>query len=329
MFPILQSQMRIFSYRIFCLLIEIFISVEIIAQKSNIDREIDENISGFRKITVSFGRDTLTEYRNFNNKLVKTRIFQSLGTGVCFYLRDGNEILPCIITAKHVIYEPLNKWQPDSINIRFHDLDTLSVEKYYGTKIPLYDNSTPLWLPFPDSSIDLACIILNKFLQYDIKNVQTLPYSYFASNEDYFDGKEIYILGYPTAVGFDLLSKAVLRKGIVSWIPPSNPPGDKILIDANVFPGNSGGPVFSVSKNSGYILSDTVLQAPKFYGIVTERRFSYNNLQSQSGKIIDAKGNEIFSSESMGIGVVITANKVREFLDLIQTELNSIRKRQK
>ena len=61
-----------------------------------------------------------------------------------------------------------------------------------------------------------------------------------------FEGATILVLGYPGIVGNQYLVRAISRSGIVAWLNPEEPYQKPFLIDANIYPGNSGGPVIKV-----------------------------------------------------------------------------------
>jgi len=287
------------------------------SQDNDMDRELCNGINTFRKATVSFGIDTSLSFKDLNGSLKTQTLYLAIGTGVTFYLKSKFiSSIPCLITAKHVITGR------SKIKIRFNEFDSLPINNYFGLECILnYPDGTRNWIAHPDSTVDLVCILLDSTVNNNrISPISVLPYRYFPDANDYFEGKEIFTLGYPSAVGYELLNRAVLRKGTISWVHTNmknkNTP---FLIDCNIFPGNSGGPVFSLTKNSGYILSDTVFQEPKFLGIVTQRRFSHQPLISNNGQYIyDLQGNIIASQESIGIGVVESANKVKELLIAVQ-----------
>ena len=50
-------------------------------------------------------------------------------------------------------------------------------------------------------------------------------------------------MGYPCIVGNEYLVRAISRGGIIAWLDPQKPYAKPFLIDANIYPGNSGGPV--------------------------------------------------------------------------------------
>lgn len=292
------------------------------AQVDYRDEELKSNIQYFRNALVSFGMDTIITFRNSEGKIITKKIYLTVGTGVIFYINYKDYYVPCVVTAKHVLKDSLSGWMPRSLRLRFAQHDTLPVDSYFGDTYKLFgDKNLPVWLEHPDSTVDLAAFLLD-LTKENTKNLKgVIPYNLIPDDYEYFEGKEIFVLGYPGAVGVDLLNRSVLRKGIISWVPPNiQKSGSKILIDCNIFPGNSGGPVFSTSKNVGTILTDTVFLKPKFYGIVSQRRFSYNLIESKGKVVKDATGNAITSIESIGIGVIITAKKVRELLNYLQRD---------
>lgn len=294
----------------------------IVAQIDYRDNELKENIRYFRKATVSLGQDTVMSFEDINGQMVTKRIFRTIGTGVIFYFRHKDAIIPCIVTAKHILRDTLKGWNPDRLNIRFGNQDSLPIDGHFGDVYELRGPlNEPIWLEHPDPSVDLAVFLLDPGKENSRDFGGYIPYSIITNDEEYFEGREIYVLGYPGVVGFDLLNKPVLRRGIISWVPSNmEKSGSKILIDCNIFPGNSGGPVFLPSRNTGTILQDTIFQHPKFLGIVSEMRVSYDPLRSSDGILIDLHGNPIKTRQSVGIGIIVTAKKVRELLVYLQED---------
>jgi hypothetical protein len=309
-------------------LIYVFIAAQIIVnsihgqQVTPSESEMIEDVKYFRERTISLGVRKIDTFEDASGKWVAKEIFKTIGTGVCLYVKKGDKVIPCLLTAKHVLFDSSNAWSPKAINIRFSEADTLEIDSFFGTNLSLYDSSKPIWIEHPDKGVDLACILLDSHFQWPLKKFPMLPYSYFANDEDYFEGKEVFVLGYPGAIGMDLLNKAFLRKGIIASVPTNKYfSNKKILIDCNIFPGNSGGPVFSISHNRGQILSDTILQGARFYGIISQRRFSYNEIQSKKGKVTDMTGNIIYSSESIAVGIVVSTRQIRELLEHVKAKL--------
>ncbi len=275
-------------------------------------------IEPWQKSTISFGLKESISITLSNNKTVKKDIFNIKGTGAIFYVKVDTIVIPTIVTAKHVFYNPNENWSPDSLRIRFSWFEDKPIDEYFGIPIILNNNAKRAWFPHPDSTVDLACISLD-FIQDDIgvEKLPILPYSQFANDDDIYQGAQIFVLGYPGSVGMEFWNKAVLREGIISWVAPNEPQKHRILIDCSVFPGNSGGPVFKIPTGIDKFGNLTVGGKYKFLGIVSERRFSPIPVKEtrHHRDIVDDTGSYLYSLESIGIGVIEPALRVRELLN--------------
>lgn len=80
--------------------------------------------------------------------------------------------------------------------------------------------------------LDIVGIGLSRFRSWDTVN----------------EGDDIYVLGFPMRIGSGDHYAPVVRSGVVAL---KEQPG-KFLIDANIYPGNSGGPVFTRSSAFDY-----------------------------------------------------------------------------
>ncbi|MBN2175434.1 MAG: trypsin-like peptidase domain-containing protein, partial [Bacteroidales bacterium] len=160
--------------------------------------------------------------------------------------------------------------------------------------------------------------------EFSINNnkVNILRYDTFADSLEYYPGQKVYVFGFPGAVGPEYWTKSILREGIVSWVNAKKPHKVPFLIDCDVFPGNSGGPVLSVPY--GISRKGTILDGGNisFMGIVSQRRLGHNLIMDSKGNIIqDIKGTRLVSYESIGVGVVEPAYRVKELLKHIEKEI--------
>lgn len=280
-------------------------------------------IQQLQRYTISIGdlqTDTVVE----KNKKIAKQYYNIIGTGLVCYVKYKNHVIPVVVTAKHVLKTPQN-YLLDSIRVRFSWHDDKSVYEYFGISIPLLRDHEINFFPHPDSSIDLACFALRTDSPV-MDSVSLMTYSYFPDDYQIFEGAQVYVLGYPGSVGKNYWTRALLRRSIISWVPHELGK-EKFLIDCNVFPGNSGGPVFSI-KPEFPVLADTsdYMKVYKFLGIVIERRFNYNKVQllknGQLNPVTDTQGFGIFSLESIGVGVVEPAKNVHSLLEAYQKMIN-------
>lgn len=281
-------------------------------------------IDEWQRSTVSIGiQDSMLKGNS------KVPYFRVIGTGVIFYVKYDTIPIPCLVTAKHVFQDLSRNWSPASIRIRFSWFDEKSVDTYLGIELLLNLNKQRLWFPHPNSNVDLACLPLQIPDNIDIgsKSISMLPYSSISKNDEIFDGEQILVFGYPDVVGKEFHNKALTRFGIIAWVPPTISYDSKVLIDCDIYPGNSGGPVFSIPNGMSKDGSLQIGNSVSFIGIVTQKGLSSNDvlLQPKNSKptpLMDNLGNKVVSYESIGIGVIEPASFVRELLNFVQVEIN-------
>jgi Trypsin-like peptidase domain len=190
----------------------------------------------WRASTISFGKMALDRNRPF---------FQVIGTG---FIVAVDTHTGYIVTAKHVFDDPTSNWHPDRIRVRFAWQEHESVYANFGEDIKLKEASTALWKASEDGS-DIAAIPLDPALAKTLppgKNFEGIGLGEFGSEDWLFEGAPVIVLGYPGIVGSEYLARAVSRGGIVAWVNSERPTEGKFLVDANLYPGNSGGPVIAV-----------------------------------------------------------------------------------
>lgn len=226
-----------------CLLVVVLTTwflIPTVQKNLNAQSEVPQKPGGWlehwRSSTISFGKKTLDKNRSF---------FQVIGTGL-IVATDAHT--GYIVTAKHVFDNPDENWHPDQINVRFAWQEYESVYEYFGEQIKLRNGSRVLWKAAEDGS-DIAALPLDPTLNKALpsgKPFEGISLGEFGDQNWLFEGAPVIVLGYPGIVGNEYLVRAISRSGIVAWINPEKPTENKFLVDANLFPGNSGGPVIAV-----------------------------------------------------------------------------------
>lgn len=251
-------------------------------------------------------------------KVAEKKVFAPIGTGAIFGLPEDQSGTPWLVTAKHVFFEPDSKWDPDVVRLRFAWSDKQSVEDYLGVEIPLKTKGRRLWTPHPDPSVDLAAIPLNLPVEsVGRQSAQVIPLGNFAAPDDVFEGAAVLVFGYPGAVGPSFWTRALVRSGTIAWVDPKSPTESPLLIDAMVFPGNSGGPVFRVPTGSDRHGNFAVGGRPAFLGIVSQGRREPTPV-SAAGKHVEMQGPQgpvkLVSEGWIGVGVIEPAARVLRLL---------------
>ncbi|HSZ33905.1 MAG TPA: serine protease [Puia sp.] len=293
-------------------------------------------IQRWQEMTISIGNirhDTVLR----DGKKVVFPYYNILGTGVIFYVHNCPYNI--IVTAKHVLQDEKGNFL-DSVRIRFSWEDGNSVYSFFGHNIRLKFQDKNIIYTHPTNDFDLACFpMLVKDSGVNSRPMKVVAYQNFADKESYAEGSGVYVLGYPGSVGKTYWTRALIRKGIISWIPEDNIGEKKFLIDANVYPGNSGGPVITEIPTIQFrdTTDSDILKDYRFLGIVIERRFDLNKLTtSKNESVFDSSGivitgknkhtsnsadNFLYSKESMGIAVVEPAENVLSLLNSLDEDL--------
>jgi Trypsin-like peptidase domain len=243
-------------------------------------------------------------------------IFGVVGTGV---IVGAHGQLPLLLTAKHVLYDPKENWDPETIRIRFAWFDDRPVEDYLGVEIPLKKDGKRVWVGHPTA--DLAVISLAVTAQEAGRDtVKHVPVEYFASSDDIYEGAPVVVLGYPGAIGDGFWTRAVVRGGVVAWVSPHSPAGDHLLVDSLLFPANSGGPVFRVPSGTDRQGTGPVGSRGAFLGIVARGPQGGMPLSAGDRKIAiegPAGRTAVVAAQRVGVGVIEPAARVRELIDSV------------
>ncbi len=170
---------------------------------------------------------------------------------------------------------------------------------------------------------------LNKIHKEGIKIfIKTIPLESIPPKEkvDDLDALEnVLFIGYPNGIYDSKNLFPIIRRGITATPIYSDYEGKSLfLIDASVFPGSSGSPVFVYDKGSFKTRDGTTHIGDRIYfcGLISAVFF-----QNEEGKIefkdIPTKLTPvIIKSEKIDLGVVIKSEKIKELLDLYLENLN-------
>jgi hypothetical protein len=229
----------------------------------------------------------------------------------------------CLLTAKHMFFNPSEGYLPTQISMRLPQ-EGPATEEDLGVVIPLTVNGQALWKTTRDES-DLAVVQLPNLSKY--KNVHAVGLQDFGIPDDVFQSASIIILGYPGILGEHYQSTPIARGGMIAWTDPDSPEHKPFLVDANVFGGNSGGPVFRIRNGfdrhgnlnlgGGFSFIGIVSQDAKEYSdvLLTDnatyvKKLNQLNPQTQRPDSILAEVKNIG-----GIGVVEPVAVIRELLE--------------
>ncbi|MGZ8174705.1 MAG: trypsin-like peptidase domain-containing protein [Methylobacter sp.] len=219
---------------------------------------------------------TVSKQLFFNTVRIDTRKADGTigsGTGFAFVQSQNGCNYPFIVTNKHVIASSI------STGITFITKKEGKPQLGHGFRLNIEGLDDP-WHGHPDENIDVAVIPLAP-LETRIKELgqeiflQPITKEIIALEEELLSLdaiEEVTFIGYPNGLWDSKNLTPILRKGHTATPIELDFQGRPIfLIDASVFPGSSGSPVFilnqgSYIKDGGVILGSRLI----FVGIVAE-----------------------------------------------------------
>lgn len=236
------------------------------------------------------------------------RIIKGTATGFICQKRVREEIKYFLISNRHVL--------SISNNLKLYfiskEKDTPIFENYIETESVNFEKNIFF---HNDQDVDLAAVDITELIRVIIGQsfIYAVPYEMLAT----FSENEINIASTVFFVGFPVIydtknNLPLMRTGIISSHPAFDFNGlPQFVIDAQVFPGSSGSPVFV----------DLTYEKLKYNNLdLSKREYKLIGVISQT----IARGNVIkelpatstcIAEEIMGLGIVVKSTKIRELLD--------------
>lgn len=214
-----------------------------------------------------------------------------------------------IVTNRHLLEEQ------ETVVVRFTRLNSQPAKDY---DIPLFSPSgRRLWKEHPHQDIDIAVIGINA----DFLSSEGVKYDYFQSDNHVMtlsemaragvsEGDFIYVLGFPMGIMDAERQYVIARSGIIARLRDTFEKVNKeFLIDALIFPGNSGGPVI-YKPEIIHIEGSKSVSKPGLIGIVSGY-LSYRDVahSRQTGKA------KVVFEENSGLAFVIPIDYALETME--------------
>ena len=197
--------------------------------------------------------------------------------------------------------------------------ETLFVRQNYSSDTHVsIDSPRDAWYFHPNPEIDVA--VLQYHLPDSNGQPAKVPHSYSnhlalhrkqLAEVQFGEGDEVFVLGFPLAmVTGGHRNYAIVRQGVIARIQDwYDRVVDTFLIDALVFPGNSGGPV--LTKPTVYSAHGNPIDHAYLIGMVSEYvAYESTALSDQTGRVVLA------STENTGLAQVIPIEIIEETIRL-------------
>lgn len=237
-----------------------------------------------------------------------------IGTGFIVTQKESNNPSGStyyIITNKHVIKHT------DHIYVRFNSLEGTFVKDY---RINLYDDSgAAAFSAHPHAETDVIAIQIQPQTLIDDKSIwgafdladHALTLQQMEST-GVSEGNLVYALGFPMGK-VDVIKAPICRLGCISRVMDAFIRYDEnptFLVDAQVFPGNSGGPI--VSRPETLAIEGTQSNSSaNLIGILSEYIPYQETLYSrQTGR------DRMIQEENSGLTVVHPVDRIKEVVEL-------------
>ncbi|MCX5809825.1 MAG: serine protease [Proteobacteria bacterium] len=233
----------------------------------------------------------------------------SIGTGFLYKVPvTPDQTCILLISNKHVYGDGKTP-----IQLVFHKKDVAQTGKPdLGQTVTLRDNSfQSVYTTHPDSIVDLACINVSKIGNEELSIFfKTLDDNLLAdfNHEQLLPGNEVWFIGYPENRFDTKHNLPILRHGYIASIPKIDFEGQRqFLIDAQVFQGSSGSPVFTTLGNQF-----------KLIGVVARTMIKNEKLQSIPTATV------LSVPQVIGLGIVLKSTLL---VELLETATRTIKER--
>lgn len=238
---------------------------------------------------------------------------KAIGTATGFFVSvpvgDGNQEKIVLISNKHVLCKS------ESIIVTFTKLENGLPQ--FGKKVTLpIANIRDNVVQHPDPNVDIAALVCTGLFIMFPNQLYFKAMSYDMLSDfteaDLSVAENIYFVGYPNGKYDEVNNLPLIRTGLIS----SNPKFDFdglpcFIIDAQVFPGSSGSPVyidytFENIKNGSIVVTNQ--RNIKVLGIVA-RTF----IRGSELKAVESSTTQ-YVEEIIGLGIVFKSTEIRKLI---------------
>ena len=225
-----------------------------------------------------------------------------------------------LVTNRHVL-EGISK-QEAFLHARFNR-PIGAKPKIYSLPLKGTDGSVS-WIAHPNPDADVAVLSINvRLLEAD-----GIEFEFFASDVSTFtldqareievsEGDGVFVLGFPLGEAGEERNYAVVRQGIVArvqdWVKGN---AGTFLIDASIFPGNSGGPVLLKPEITSIVGTKRNNRCGLIGMVSSYLPYREVAVSQQTGRP------RMIFEENSGLGVVVPHNVIEEAIKIALDKLN-------
>lgn len=254
----------------------------------------------------------------------------SIGTGflITKKISDTEEQI-FLITNKHVIAETdaegntTGKFTDASFSFLRNEDGNPKLGDSFLVNIP---NLTDLFLQHPDPSVDLAIANMSNLYNHITKElkqnifIRSIPIEMIPEETETFDAiEDVFFVGYPNGIFDEVNHLPITRRGVTASPFEVDFNGSKkFIIDAQVFPGSSGSPVFMKEQN---LKNGTLtLGGEKYFFVgIISKVFQRNETGDLIQKVAPTtlQNNSFSVRQMIGLGICEKSSQILELIDLL------------
>ena len=265
--------------------------------------------------------DKFEEQVFLNTVFIENITDNEFGTGFLVVKKiNETQVKHLLFSNKHVFWGKNDKDKMDAekdLRITFHKTEadgTYKVGTTHKLNIHLKRGQNG-YFDHPEQSVDVACINVSNIYGLVPVGMKSIELEKFIDFDlgTILAGQKIIFVGYPKGFFDDVNFLPVARSGFVASIPAVDFRNKKqLLIDAQVFPGSSGSPVF-IEVNGNY----------KLLGIVTEvpiRALDFLEIDTDKSKVTEKKEQSTTKKsipiQFIGLGMLYKKETIETIFDM-------------
>jgi S1-C subfamily serine protease len=233
----------------------------------------------------------------------------SVGTGFVLGKNVGDSGRYVLVTAAHV----LEDIKEEFAHVHFRIEKTVDEWKRIETALRIRSNGKPLWTKHPDADVAVMYIGVPTGAIDGVIGTPLLANDEMLRRYEVHPGDALNCLGFPLGFESSEVGFPVLRSGKIASYPLVPTKQTKtFLIDIEVFPGNSGGPVFFTDSNRHYKGTKEVHigETTQFLmGLVSEEMLLEQNISELYAKRLQRY--------PLKLAKVVHASLIREAIELL------------
>lgn len=243
------------------------------------------------------------------------------GTGFVFNYQIKNSTIPFLVTNKHVLKGA------EKCSLIFNKVGNVGEPKLGDPAEIKFETLDQVWFGHPDPEIDLTVSLLGPFLtgfrtahNFDVF-YRGIPQNLVPSCIELaeFDSLEnVVFVGYPNGIWDEKNLLPVIRRGSTATPLSVDFNGKRqFLIDASVFGGSSGSPVFIYDKGMVADRKGNVRigQRLHFVGVVTAVFIRQDQNEVTQDNIPTTISSFVRSIEMLDLGIVLKSSLVKDTCD--------------